>query len=122
MVSHSQVSPLEVGRATNRKWGNPSRVPIFDCLATDSAFKAGDLTRLHNMLAAVISRAAFACSMHTFHCGALPEDAISIPLSPQIRSAHVVARSALVSATDRWDISLGGLDERNKPAQVKWGC
>ena len=50
------------------KSGNPSRVPIFNCLATDSAFKAVDLTLLHNMLAAVINRAAFARSMHTFHC------------------------------------------------------
>jgi len=50
------------------KSGNPSRVPILDCFATDSAFKAADLTVLHDMLAAIINRAAFTRSMHTNHC------------------------------------------------------
>jgi hypothetical protein len=49
------------------KSGNPGRIPIFDCFATDGAFEAADLTALHDMLAAVIDRAAFTRSMHTDH-------------------------------------------------------
>lgn len=58
-----------LGRTGDKpKSRNPSRVPTFDCLATDCAFKAADLTLLHNMLAAVINRAAFTLSVHTSHC------------------------------------------------------
>jgi hypothetical protein len=46
--------------------GNPSGVPILDCLATDGALKAADLARLYNMLATVIDRAALTGSMTRF--------------------------------------------------------
>jgi hypothetical protein len=44
---------------------NPSRVPILDDFATHGTFKAADLARLDDMLAAVINRAAFTGSMMT---------------------------------------------------------
>ena len=44
---------------------HPSRVPILDGLAAHGAFKAADLARLYDVLAAVINRAAFTGSMMT---------------------------------------------------------
>ena len=38
---------------------NPSRVPILDSCTAHGAFKAADLARLCDVLAAVINRAAF---------------------------------------------------------------
>jgi hypothetical protein len=46
--------------------GNPSGVPILDSFTTHGAFKAADLARLCNVLAAVINRAAFTGSMTGF--------------------------------------------------------
>ena len=45
---------------------NPSGVPILDNFTTHGAFKAADLARLCNVLAAVINRAAFTGSMTGF--------------------------------------------------------
>jgi hypothetical protein len=45
---------------------HPSRVPILDGLATHGAFKAADLARLYNVLAAIINRAALTGSMTGF--------------------------------------------------------
>ena len=47
---------------------HPSGVPILDDLAAHGAFKAADLARLYDVLAAVINRAAFTGSMMT-QCG-----------------------------------------------------
>ena len=44
---------------------NPSGVPILDGFTAYGAFKAADLARLCNVLAAVINRAAFTGSMMT---------------------------------------------------------
>jgi hypothetical protein len=45
---------------------HPSGVPILDGLAADVAFKAADLARLYDVLAAVINRAAPTRSMTRF--------------------------------------------------------
>jgi len=45
---------------------NPSGVPVLDSCTTHGAFKAADLARLYNVLAAVINRAAFTSSMTRF--------------------------------------------------------
>jgi hypothetical protein len=45
---------------------NPSGVPILDSFTAHGAFKAADLARLYNVLAAVINRAAFTGSMTGF--------------------------------------------------------
>ena len=50
--------------------GHPRRVPILDGHATHVAFKAADLARLYDVLAAVINRAASTGSMTRF--GHLP--------------------------------------------------
>ena len=44
---------------------NPSGVPVLDSGTAHGAFKAADLARLCNVLAAVINRAAFTGSMMT---------------------------------------------------------
>jgi hypothetical protein len=45
---------------------HPSRVPILNGRTAHGAFKAADLAGLHDMLAAVIDRAAFTGSITGF--------------------------------------------------------
>ena len=60
---------------------NPSGVPILDSFTAHGAFKGADLARLHDMLAAVINRAALTSSMGTDHRTSSPPHS-NLPTTP----------------------------------------
>ena len=66
---------------------NPSGVPILDSFTAHGAFKGADLARLHDMLAAVINRAALASSMGTDHRTSSPPHS-NLPTTPGAGLPH----------------------------------